>query len=108
MSTETPADASSPTSSLHDVAPRDAEPAAREVSSTGPSPAPPTMLGNLAAAMGGGVLQRKLARRALQRREAAGNAAATGSDASLLDEARRGTEGGGGRLPHLDAIQHSF
>ena len=71
------------------------------------TPASPSMMGLASHALGGGFLQRKIQRRALQRRAEA-QAAGEQGEASIHAAAERGVSDGGGSLPHLDTIQQSF
>jgi hypothetical protein len=65
------------------------------------SPSPAGMLATVSGHLGRGLLQRKLQRRAAERRgETTGEAAQSVAD--------RGVGGAGGPLPHLDAIQRAF
>lgn len=77
-----------------------AGPSARE----GSGPGADTLLGGIAASLGGGVLARKVQRRALQRRAAGPEE----DPAALRAAAERGIGGVGGPLPHLQRIQESF
>jgi hypothetical protein len=67
---------------------------------------PPTMLETMTAQVGTTVMQRKLSERAVQRKSMEG----AGSDdaGDMHKTAQAGVSGGGGQLPHLDAIQSAF
>src|SRR5262245_58282687 len=76
------------------------------LSTKAPEAAAPSrsMLNQAAQSLGGAAVQRKLAQRIAQRK-------AKGDDAGGGDvhaAAEHGISGGGGAMPHLDAIQKSF